>query len=251
MNCKLPIGVLDSGIGGFTVLQKLLKTLPEESFLYLADSAHMPYGEKSLEELSELLQSSLSFFEGKVKFLILACHTLSSLPHMPKDILTMRGATQRMLQNIPPPAKITVIATRRTIASGLYQTPHTTSLSCPHLAEQIERGLTLFDLPSIVQLLLPACDSTQALLLACTHYPWITPLLQKIVGPNVLLLDPAHVVAEEAKEFVQKHSLQNPLPLPTYTLYTTGPLAPFVAHARVFFGEKRNFDCEKIDILKV
>jgi len=211
---EAPIGVFDSGMGGLSVLREVRKALPGEDLLYVADSGYAPYGDRPWDFIKKRAEVIAGFFLGqRVKALVVACNTATGVAvdglraRCPIPVVAVEPA-------IKPAAGITtsgvvgVLATRQTVACAriarlvaLYGNGITVLLQpCPGLAEQVERA----ELSSpktralaeeyVVPLLEKGADT---IVLGCTHYPFLHPMIQAIAGPGVTLIDPAAAVARE------------------------------------------------------
>lgn len=209
-----PIGVFDSGVGGLSVLHEIRRALPRENLVYVADSLHAPYGDQPNEFIEGRASAVVRFLLASgVKAVTIACNTASVVAveklraWSPVPIVAIEPA-------IKPAASATrsgaigVLATRATLASnnfarlvGLYANSVQVHLqACPGLVEQIERG----DLDSektrelVQRYVQPLLDQhTDALVLGCTHYPFVTPVIRAIAGDDVAIIDPAPAVARE------------------------------------------------------
>ncbi|OEC53971.1 glutamate racemase [Pseudomonas sp. ENNP23] len=218
---RTPIGVFDSGVGGLSVLREIRALLPAESLLYVADSGHVPYGEKSPEFIRERSQRIADFLLGQgAKALVLACNTATAAavadlrarhPHLP--IVGMEPA-------VKPAARATrsgvvgVLATTGTLRSAKFAAlldrfagdVKVVTQPCPGLVERIEAGdlggpATRALLQGYVQPLLEAgCDT---LILGCTHYPFLRPLLRELVPESVSLVDTGAAVARQLQRLLQ------------------------------------------------
>lgn len=228
-----PIGVFDSGVGGLTVLHELLVQLPHEDFLYLGDTARFPYGERAPDELSCFSgQIAEELLRRRTKLLVVACNsaTAAALPSLRRRMLeTTLGVD--VLGVVRPEAsqavastrtgRIGLLATPTTVASGAYEEavaaidPHVTltSVSCPELAGIIQAGRQ-FD-ERAVQLVREACEPLRAanvdtVILGCTHYPLISPMLQRMLGPGVTLVSSGAALARQVEHALSTRSLENP-----------------------------------------
>ncbi|MGK9064825.1 glutamate racemase [Stutzerimonas chloritidismutans] len=221
MTDEAPVGVFDSGVGGLSVLREIRVRLPHESLLYVADSGHVPYGEKSPDFIRERCRAIADFLlERDVKALVLACNTataagISDLRERYPG-LTVVG----MEPAVKPAAQATrsgvvgVLATTGTLKSAKFAALldrfasdiRVVTQPCPGLVECIEAGeldtpATRALLAGFVQPLLEAgCD---ALILGCTHYPFIKPLLRAMVPPGVALVDTGEAVARHLETLLQ------------------------------------------------
>jgi len=228
-----PIGVFDSGVGGLTVLHELLVRLPHEDFLYLGDTARFPYGERSPEELarfsSEIAEELL---RRHAKLLVIACNsaTAAGLPILERRMMeTTLGVD--VLGVVRPEAlravaatrngRIGLLATPTTVASGSYERavgsvdPHVTlhAVACPTLASIIQQGRQ-FD-EHAVQSVREACAplreaGVDTVILGCTHYPLISPMLQRMLGPTVELISSGGALARQVEHALSTRALQNP-----------------------------------------
>ncbi len=210
-----PIGIFDSGIGGLTVTQQIRQALPKERLLYFADSAHLPYGQRSLEEVREFsFAITGALLEKGSKLIVVACNTASGAalhalrtqyPEIP--FVGMEPAVKPAVEHTRTKV-VGVIATPATFQSQVYASVlerfagDVTVLHqpCPGLVEQIEAGE--FGSPRTENMLRgwlqPMLEKgIDVLVLGCTHYPFLLPLIEKIVGPDVRVIDPAPAVARQ------------------------------------------------------
>jgi glutamate racemase len=227
MSAQDPIGVFDSGIGGVSVLAAIRELLPDENLIYFGDSANLPYGEKSLEEIRKLSESVAEFLlEKKSKIIVIACNTASAaalkyLRQLHPDV-TFVG----MEPAVKPAAEQTqsgvvgVIATTATFQGELFasvverfaQYVRVLNQPCPGLVQQIEAGeLNSEKTETMLRgWLEPMMEKNiDTLVLACTHYPFVTPLLKKIMGENVRIINPAPAVAKQVKKLLEEKGLLN------------------------------------------
>lgn len=210
-----PIGLFDSGVGGLTVLGAVARRFPQESFIYLGDTARVPYGSKSARTVERYtIQVAEALIRMEVKALVVACNTASAL-----GLAALRAHTQLPLLGVIQPGckaaarltqgkRVGVIGTRSTVASGAY--PHTlalldpaiqvTSLACPLFVPLVEEGWSHHAATRMVvtESLAPLAQSgIDTLILGCTHYPLLRELIEASLGPEVQLVDSAAAVAEE------------------------------------------------------
>lgn len=239
--CNAPIGIFDSGVGGLSVLKAIRSQHPAEPVLYVADQAHVPYGPRPLEEVRALSESITHFLLAQgAKLIVVACNTASAaalqdLRHKFSQIPivgmepAIKPAAERTLSR-----KVGVLATPATFQGALYASvverfarsvtvfQHT----CPGLVVQIEAGdldgpATRFILEEALQPMLEAGIDT--VVLGCTHYPFVIPLIQEITGPGVRVIDPAPAVARQTGRLLQQHNLAADCPPPApVTIYTSG-----------------------------
>ena len=205
------IGVFDSGVGGLTVVSALRRRLPEESILYLGDTARLPYGSKSPETVTRYTRRNIEFLtERGVKAVVVACNTASALalphldPHVPTWGVIEPGAKKAAEVSR---GRVGVIATEATVRSDAYPRalralrPDLKILSrpCPLFVPLVEEGWHNDPVTEQVaeRYLRPLLDAgIDTLVLGCTHYPLLKPVLQRVAGPEVTLVDSAEVVAE-------------------------------------------------------
>lgn len=250
-----PIGIFDSGVGGLTVARSILDQLPNESTLYIGDTARGPYGPRPLAEVREFALESLDFLvEQGVKALVIACNTASAA--------MLRDARERysipVIEVIQPAArravsatrtgKIGVIGTRATIDSAAYLDAfaaapqlNITSISCPLFVEYVERGETSGDAITEIarKYLTPFIDAKiDTLVLGCTHYPLLTGVISYVMGDGVTLVSSAEETAKDLyRTLVEKSLLRiQQDELPTHRFLATGDAKAFESLARRFLG---------------
>jgi len=228
-----PIGVFDSGVGGLTVLHELLVQLPHEDFVYLGDTARFPYGERSSHELARFsAEIAEELLHRHAKLLVVACNsaTAAALPSLRRRMLeTTLGVD--VLGVVRPEAsqavattrtgRIGLLATPTTVASGAYEEAvtaidaHVTlqSVACPELAAIIQAG-EQFDeraVQTVREECAPLRDAgVDTVILGCTHYPLISPLLQRMLGPDVTLVSSGAALARQVEHALSTRSLGNP-----------------------------------------
>ncbi len=225
--------MFDSGVGGLTVLHELLVQLPHEDFLYLGDTARFPYGDRTPEELARFsAEIAEELLRRRTKLLVVACNsaTAAALPSLRKRMLeTTLGVD--VLGVVRPEAsqavattrtgRIGLLATPTTVASGAYEQavatidPHVTlyAVPCPDLAGIIQAG-EQFD-ERAVQMVREACAplrdaDVDTVILGCTHYPLIRPMLQRMLGPQVTLVSSGAALARQVEHALSTRSLGNP-----------------------------------------
>lgn len=208
-----PIGVFDSGIGGLTVLKELIALLPGEDFVYLGDTARLPYGSKSNEVIVRYSRENTEFLLAKgIKMLVVACNTSSAVAL--EEIA--RGTMAPVIGVIEPGAaaaaassrsgKIGVIGTEATIASGAYTRAiqklrpraEIYTRACPLLVPLVEEGWTDNDVAErTVAYYLESLKASgiDTLLLGCTHYPLLRTVFARVLGPRVKIVDSATATA--------------------------------------------------------
>lgn len=257
-----PIGIFDSGIGGLTVFQKLCSLLPQENLVYLGDSARLPYGDKSPESILRYTQMGASFLcKFKIKLLLLACHTASAhaLPFLQKELpIPVLGVVQPgfdLLMAATHSKRVAILGTASTIASGVYQKliqgkATLIPIACPLFVPLVEEQLFDHEVASlIVQHYLRPLQEAQidAVLLACTHYPFLRKAIQKVLGPSVAILEPAVECAKQVKDLLAKKHLLNDQRKGSHRFYVTDHPDRFLALAQILLKEK----IEKVDLVQL
>ncbi len=253
-----PIGVFDSGVGGLSVLRAIRRELPAEDLLYVADQAHVPYGPRPLLEVRQYAEGIARYLISRgAKAIVVACNTASAaalhylrqrFPEVP--FVGMEPAVKPATQGTQT-GVVGVLATPATFQGQLYASlverfAQGTALlehTCPGLVQQIEKGD--LDGPQTRAILEDAlrpmlAQGMDTVVLGCTHYPFVIPQIQAIVGPAVRVLDPAPAVARQTRRVLaQRAALRPPGPRPgQITLLTTGedPTA-FARLAQRLLGE--------------
>ncbi|MES2821056.1 MAG: glutamate racemase [Pseudomonadota bacterium] len=218
---EAPIGVFDSGVGGLSVLREIRTCLPAESLLYVADSGHVPYGEKSPEYIVQRCCTITDFLlEQGIKALVLACNTATAAavaqlraryPELP--IVAMEPAVKPAAAATRN-GRIGVLATTGTLNSARFAAlldrfandVRVITQPCPGLVERIEAGQLADDETRallqgyVTPLLEQGCDT---LILGCTHYPFLKPLLAELLPPDIRLVDTAAAVARQLQRLLQ------------------------------------------------
>lgn len=222
-----PIGVFDSGIGGLTVVRALMERLPFENIIYFGDTARVPYGIKSVETINRYAMQITEFLlKRDVKLLIVACNTMAAVAYQairdfsPVPVMEVIEASAKIAVAESKNKAIGVIGTPATINSNAYaraihlldREVKVYSQACPLFVPLVEEGW--FDHPATrlvaEEYLKPAlAEYIDTLALGCTHYPLLKPLLQKIAGPDVHLIDSAEAMAENAADLIYRQNLGN------------------------------------------
>jgi len=220
-----PIGIFDSGIGGLTVFSELQKLLPLEDFVYLGDTARVPYGTKSSEMVLHYSQHNVKFLlEKKVKMVVVACNTASAFAllelqkYYPIPIIGVidpgaQGAMKTSQKN-----RIGVIGTEGTIRSDAYaktilrKNPKTfvVSTPCPLFVPLVEEGWLegeVTEQVASIYLKKIISEKVDTLILGCTHYPLLKRTLKKVVGNSIQLIDSAEETALETKHILEENKI--------------------------------------------
>lgn len=224
-----PIGVFDSGVGGLTVVREISRQLPGENVVYFGDTARVPYGTKSGKTVERFsMQNTRFLLSKKVKLIIVACNTASSLAlHKLKKKFSVpiigvidSGVNAALKENCK---NIGVIGTEATVRCGIYEKKiikmsdgkaRVFSIACPLFVPLIEEGLTEGEIADAVAerylkkfKLLWHID---ALILGCTHYPLMKKTLRKILGGKIILVDSAKELVSEVKSALKSAGTDNP-----------------------------------------
>ena len=250
---QLPVAVFDSGVGGLTVLHELLVSLPSEDYVYLGDTARFPYGERSQTELRAFaVQIADHLIELGAKLLVVACNAASSAAldtlerHLDErrieiDVIGVVGPATQLAVAGSRNGRIGLLATPATVASGAYETAvlaadrhvHVEAVACPDLAPIIQGGFP-FD-ESVVETVRGYCAPLRAagvdtVILGCTHYPLVAPMLQRMLGRGVSLVTSGAGVARSVERALTARDLINSRrDEGTYAFRCTGPTDAFHA----------------------
>jgi glutamate racemase len=219
-----PIGVFDSGVGGLTVLKSLRQRLPQQDFLYLGDTARVPYGRKPAAMVREFAREVLQFLlaEG-VEAIVIACNTASAcaLPELAGEApVPVWGVIEPGVEaacRMTRSGSVGVIGTKGTVASGAYQNRlearglKVWARACPMFVHLVEEGLSGSpEAELLVRYYLEERPRIDTLILGCTHYPVLQEVIQRVVGPAVALVSSAEVTADMVKrELPRSASLAN------------------------------------------
>ncbi|PYE52854.1 glutamate racemase [Deinococcus yavapaiensis] len=204
-----PIGVFDSGVGGLTVLKALREALPKRDFVYLGDTARLPYGRKPRDMVAGFARGNTNFLVGLgVEAVVVACNTAaSSAPNLgrefPVPMFDVISPGVEAARRRTRDGHVGVIATKGTVAAGAYQARleaqglRVWAKACPMFVPIVEEGLTDSEEARLLaDLYLRGRPEIDTLILGCTHYPVLRNVLQETVGTTVQLVDSAEVTAE-------------------------------------------------------
>jgi glutamate racemase len=225
------VAVFDSGVGGLTVLHELLVSLPTEDYLYLGDTARFPYGERGQAELVEFATEIVDhLLSSDAKLIVVACNAMSSAAleaieeHVAGrdiDVIGVVAAATQLSVAGSRTGRLGLLATPATVASGAYERAvraadphvHLTSVACPDLAPIIQGGFP-FD-EHVVELVREYCAplreaEVDTVILGCTHYPLVAPMLQRMLGRGVGLVTSGAGVARGVERALTARGLLNP-----------------------------------------
>jgi glutamate racemase len=228
---SLPIAVFDSGVGGLTVLHEFLVSLPSEDYLYLGDDARFPYGVRARDDLRGCVEENARFLLDRgAKLLVIACNSAAGAGlEAARGIAAERGV--EVVAVIEPEAEIAaaitesgrigVLATPATIEEGAYvralarqhRDLTVTQVEAPDLAAIIQRGFPFSE--AVVDKVRDYCHPLRAadvdtVILGCTHYPLVLPMLQRMLGREVRLVTAGHALAATAQRILAAHRLESP-----------------------------------------
>ncbi len=221
-----PIGIFDSGVGGLSVLRAVRRLLPDEEIIFLADQAHVPYGPRPLQQVRAFSEAIARYLLDRgAKLIVVACNTASAAAlHYLRETFSQTPFVG-LEPAVKPAAEYTqsgvvgVLATPATFQGELYASVierfarDVTVLqdTCPGLVEQIEKGeLDSDETRSILEAaLIPMITrGVDRVVMGCTHYPFVIPLIEEIVGPDVGVIDPAPAVARQVARILDSHGLR-------------------------------------------
>jgi glutamate racemase len=256
----MPLGVFDSGIGGLTVLAELRRALPGESFIYLGDTARVPYGNRSEHTVVRYARMACSFLAGRgIKALVVACNTVSAVAldllrvEFDMPVIGVIDPPAREACRLVPGGKIGVLGTRRTISSRAYDRAvkradsrcEIFSSPAPLFVPLAEEGWVEGEVPGLVarRYLSPlVARSLDVLVLGCTHYPLLIPVLERtllaISGRRVPIVDSARSVAAHTASFLGERDMCGSSSAPaSIRFHVTDNPAAFVDVGSRFLGD--------------
>ena len=222
-----PIGIFDSGVGGISVLRAIREQMPEESVIYFGDQGHIPYGPRPMQQIRDFSEAITRFLlEQGAKIIVVACNTASAaaLKYLREkfpdvQFVGMEPAVKPAAEHTQT-GKVGVLATPATFQGALYASVverfangvEVFQNTCNGLVRQIERGnLNGKETRQILEdALLPMLEKNiDTVVLGCTHYPFVIPLIQQIVGEGVRVIDPAPAVAKQTGRLLEANGMMN------------------------------------------
>jgi glutamate racemase len=219
---SLPIGIFDSGVGGLTVYRALHERLPNEHFVYLGDTARVPYGTKSLSTVERYAIENAKFLEAHgIKLLVVACNTASALAlpairaAVDVTVVGVIGPGARAAAKLSENKRVAVLATEATVQSGAYAAAiakvndklNVIERACPLFVPLAEEGWATSEVArAVAEQYLSDLKGTNlgALVLGCTHYPILRELIGEVIGGEVPLIDSGEATAAEVEELLEK-----------------------------------------------
>lgn len=251
-----PLGVFDSGIGGLTVVREILRQLPEEEVIYFGDTARVPYGGKSKQTVEEFaLQIAGFLVEQKVKFLVVACNTMSALAlevlekRFPLPLLGVIEPGARAAMASSTTRQIGVIGTLGTISSGVYSrllqrfdpSCRVFEQACPLFVPLVEEGWADTEIAHLVadRYLSSLRESgIDTLVLGCTHYPLLKNTIEKVMGAGITLIDSAEETARQVEEYLATHQMRrSAFATPQHKFFVTDLPLRFAELGEKFLGK--------------
>ncbi|MCU0347161.1 MAG: glutamate racemase [Saprospiraceae bacterium] len=260
-----PIGIFDSGYGGLTVLREIVKLLPEYDYLYLGDNARAPYGPRDFDTIYQYTLESVRYLFGQgCQLVVLACNTASAkaLRNIQQLALPQMAPERRVLGVIRPTAEVIghftktnqvgVLGTTGTVRSESYlleigkffPAVAVYQQACPMWVPLVENGElagpgTEFFVKKYLDSLLAAAPGLDTVLLACTHYPLLEPLIQRFLPKGITVVSQGEIVAKSLTGYLQRHPdmASRCAKNGQRHFHTTGSAADFEGHASAFFGE--------------
>jgi glutamate racemase len=223
---KGPIGIFDSGVGGLSVLAAVRQLLPNEDLIYLADQAHVPYGSRSLDQVRAFSEQITRYFiTQNAKLVVVACNTASAAAlHYLREVFPetpfvgMEPAVKPAAENTRS-GVVGVLATPATFQGELYASVierfaagvEVLQDTCPGLVMEIDHGN--LDSPKVRSILDGAlqpmlAEGIDTVVLGCTHFPFVIPAIQDIVGPGVRVIDPSPAIARQVERLLEANHLR-------------------------------------------
>lgn len=250
-----PIGVFDSGLGGLTVAHAIMRQLPGESIVYFGDTARVPYGPKSPDTVLRYSREIAAFLlDQGVKAIVVACNTATAhaLPALVAEldipVIGVVGPGARAAVRATRNGHIGVIGTEGTIKSGAYvrairaesADAIVTALPCPLLVPLVEEGWTEHEATRLIarEYLAPfKQQEVDTLVLGCTHYPLLKPMIADIVGPGVRLIDSAEETAADTRRMLDEHGIASAATEGRYRFVASDDPQQFLELGQRFFGD--------------
>jgi glutamate racemase len=249
---QAPIGLFDSGVGGLTVVREMYRQLPQESIIYVGDTARLPYGTRSAAEILEFVREIINFMVSQgTKMVIMACNTSSALAleqvRSEYDIPILGVILPGALSAAQQGDRIGVIATPATANSHAYRnaiqeakpTAQIWEVGCPEFVPIIEQNrIHQPETREVVQrYLTPLMEAEiDTLIYGCTHYPHLAPVIRSILPESVQLVDPAVAVVKAAAQELELMQLRHTQPAMPSQFYVSGDPAPFMHTAKQWLG---------------
>ncbi len=255
MSTNFLIGVFDSGIGGLSVLKEIRKQLPDQDFIYIADSVFTPYGEKSEEEITQrCLQLVESLISRGAGIIVVACNTATAIAvnalrrKFSVPIVAMEPAVKPAVENSQK-GKVGILATTMTLSSHRYahllerfaSGTEVIEQACPGLVEQVENmQLDSEQTDSLLHRYLDplVTQHVDAVVLGCTHYPFLRAQIENITGKDIVVIDTAIAVTRELQRKLEAVENTNKDAMLEHRFFTTGSVINFQQQLDFYWPEK-------------
>ncbi|MGT2887774.1 glutamate racemase [Streptococcus didelphis] len=256
-----PIGFLDSGVGGLTVVRELMRQLPHEKIVYIGDSARAPYGPRPAEQIREYTWEMVNFLRAQdVKMIVFACNTATAVAweevkkalSIPVLGVILPGASAAI--KVSSQGKIGVIGTPMTVSSDIYREKiqllapniQVLSLACPKFVPIVESNEAKSSLAKkiVYESLAPLVGRVDTLVLGCTHYPLLRPIIENVMGPDVVLIDSGAECVRDISvllNYFQINASRDSL-LPNHQFYTSAGVESFQEIANSWLDEEINVE---------
>lgn len=261
-----PIGIFDSGVGGLTVVNEVMKLLPNEDIIYFGDTARVPYGSKSKETVTKFSSQIIRFLISKnVKAIIIACNTVSSncfselKNNFNVPIVEVVGPGAYACARATKNNIVGVIGTEATIRSKAYEKKikdinnniNVYSKSCPLFVPLAEEGWTNNEIARMTaEIYLKELIDTgiDSILLGCTHYPLLKECIKTVIGDYINIINPAEATALNVKDFLENNNMLNGENNCTHIFYVSDNTAKFDLICNIVLNE--NYNAQMVDIEK-
>ncbi len=252
---ELPIGVFDSGLGGLTAVRELIRLLPGENIVYFGDTARVPYGSRSEDTIRTFASQDLRFLlSQQVKAVLVACGTVSSvaLPELQRmtdvPVVGVVQPTAVAAAHATKNRKIGILGTAATVKSGSYQEAiaavdpeiSVTAKACPLFVPLVENGYLEGEITRLAatEYITPLKEAgVDTVILGCTHYPLLKPVLAELFGPEVTLIDSGRQAALELAEVLRQNRGLSSAPQGTHRYYVSDTVSNFSAIAGMFLHQ--------------
>jgi glutamate racemase len=268
---RTSIGVFDSGVGGLTVLKALLEVIPDADYLYFGDTARLPYGSKSVETVSKYAIEAASYLEQRgAQLLVIACNTATALAldqitkavGVPVIGVVEPGAETAAVQTVNH--RVVVIGTQATVASHAYlkalenRGVQGREKACPLLVPLVEEGWVEHPVTEqvariyVAEAFADGFQSADVLLLGCTHYPLLKPVLQRVAPKHAAIIDSAESTAQAVAKLLRRMPLADPAQLerrylPRLQFFATDSVEKFRCLGARFLGHPVS-DVQHVDL---
>lgn len=263
-----PIGVFDSGLGGLTAVRQLRRIMPSENIIYFGDTARVPYGNRSRDTLLKYARQDMRFLRSfDLKAVVIACGTVSSncLETLQAEndipVVGVVEPTVRRAVGVTRSGRIGLVATRASVSSGAYERQvhalssavEVFSRACPLFVPLVEEGRCRpgdIVIETVAEEYLRELKekAVDTLVLGCTHYPLLTDVIGRVMGPQVTLVDAGAEAARAVRDLLEQRAACAQRSLGSASYYTSDRAADFQRLATLFLGEDMATPAQQIDI---